>query len=219
MLTQYHEQICQRALSSVFSPGALEIIIEANISQDKLRGQIGHPEFHFDDNAFEAGHAYIEEQQQIVLDILNSGDNPSPAWQAFGRLTHAAQDYYAHSNYLHLWAVQFPEGELPPPPQVEALIPEISNQTEIRSGRIYFWEVLAFIPALRPLTRKILPHDSHANMNLDYPERGPLFPYTIEAAVKRTKHEFELLAARIRDELGENALIGFTDCRVTQTIE
>jgi hypothetical protein len=210
MLTQYHEQICQKALSSVFRPSALDIIIEANISQDKLRGQIGHPEFHFDDNALEAGYAYIEEQRQIVLYTLNSRDDPTSAWQAFGRLTHTAQDYYAHSNYLSLWADQFPAGELPPPPQVDALNPEISNHPKLRSGHVYFWEVLAFIPTLRPLTRKILPQDSHANMNLDYPERGPLFPYTFEAAVKRTQYEFELLTARIQDELGENALKRFT---------
>lgn len=53
MLTQYHIEICQGALVSKFSGRALSTIIEANIAQDDLPGQIGHPEYHFDDSAFE----------------------------------------------------------------------------------------------------------------------------------------------------------------------
>ena len=209
MLTEYHTEICQRALGASFSPRARDMIIQANIAQDDLRGQIGHPEFHFDDNAFEQSLAYIEEQRRIVLDALARGADPAPAWAAFGRLTHTAQDFYAHSNYLRLWAEQFPQSELPDPPEVDALNPEISNHPQIRSGRIYFREVLAFIPALRPFTRRILPADAHAHMNLDYPERSPLFPYVIAAAVQRTEYEYRSLAARIAINLGAEALTRF----------
>jgi hypothetical protein len=219
MLTQYHRQICQQALESVFSPNVLEIIIQANISQDHIRGQIGHPEFHFDASAFEAGNAYLEEQRQIILDNLSSRADPTPAWQAFGRLTHAVQDFYAHSNYLALWAARFPKSELPAPPQVDALNPEISNHPEIRSGNTYLWDWLAFVPGLYNLALRILPADSHTHMNLDHPNRGWLFPYAIEAAVQRTRHEFELIAARIQIALGEGALSVFTDGRGTKIIE
>jgi hypothetical protein len=47
-------------------------------------------------------------------------------------------------------------------------------------------------------------------MNLDYPERGPLFAYTMEAAIKRTVHEYEVTATQISDELNLHALSLFT---------
>ncbi len=211
MLKQYHIEICQRALARKFSGRALSTIIEANIAQDDLPGQIGHPEYHFDDSAFELGYVYLEEQRKIILDTLSPKNNVSLAWQAFGRLTHSAQDFYSHSNYLALWAQSTSGNELPPPHQVEALDMEIINHPDLRSGQVYFLEALAFIPALRPFTRRILPTHSHANMNLDYPERGALFPYAIEAAVKRTNHEFELLTARILEMVDQTALSKFTD--------
>ncbi len=190
MLTIYHTEICQRALSKSFTPAALEVLIAANVAQDDLRGQIGHPEYHFDDSAFEAGYAYIAAQRNLIQEALKREDKET-AWQAFGRLTHAAQDFYAHSNYLALWLARFPKDSPPAPQDVDPLAPEILQHPELRSGQVYYLEVLAYLPALRPLTRKLLPAHAHANMNLDYPERGALFPYAIEAAVKRTRHELQ----------------------------
>ena len=215
MLSEYHIEICQRALGEKFSDRALKTIIKANIAQDGLRGQIGHPEYHFDDNAFEASHTYLEDQRLIIMGALSEGQNIETAWEAFGRLTHTAQDFYSHSNYLELWAQSYSDDELPLPHQVDALNQGIIKHPDLRSGRIYFREVLAFIPSLRPFTRRILPADAHANMNLDYPERGPFFPYAIEAAVKRTIFEFEQLSGRILDVEGETALSKFADRSTT----
>jgi len=47
----------------------------------------------------------------------------------------------------------------------------------------------------------ILPRDSHGWMNLDSPERGPNFPYAFEAAVKRTKIEFERTTRDLPEDL------------------
>ena len=69
LLKHYHIEICQRALGNFFSPRALRKIISANVAQDGLLGQIGHPEFHFDDNAIDLGYAYIEKQRQIISQI------------------------------------------------------------------------------------------------------------------------------------------------------
>lgn len=211
MLTQYHIEICKRALADQFSDRALQTIITANIDQDKIRGQIGHPEYHFDDNAFEQGNAYIEEQRCLILEALSNAAAVEVAWQAFGRLTHAAQDFYAHSNYLQLWVEQLPPEADPDPEQVSALDPAILEHPELRSGRIYLIEALTIIPALRPLLQRILPDDAHANMNLDYPERGLLFPYAIEAAVQRTVHEYRQLVSRIQWELQPAELARFKD--------
>ncbi|MDQ3005534.1 MAG: hypothetical protein M3R47_09155, partial [Chloroflexota bacterium] len=102
MLTQYHIEIISAALADCFSPRALSAISKANVYQDRLSGQFGHDEFHFDNNAFDKSYAYIEEQRSLTLSSLQKKEAPS-AWSAFGRLTHSAQDFYAHSNYITLW--------------------------------------------------------------------------------------------------------------------
>jgi hypothetical protein len=211
METQYHAQICQRALNERFSPRALEIITTANLGQDKLRGQFGHPEFHFDHNAFEASYAYMAEQHRIVLDSLSGICDLEPAWQAFGRLIHTGQDFYAHSNYLSLWADSYPDGELPPPFELNALDPKFLNHPQLASGKIYLWDWLAYLPGLYKLAMQILPKDSHGHMNLDHPVRGPLFPFAVEAAIQRTIHEFEIISSLIQQKLGAHLLTLFLD--------
>ena len=62
----------------------VSVIIQANVDQDRITGQFGHDEFHFDNNAFEKTYAYIEEQRALVVSSLKSGD--------------------AYSGALELWA-------------------------------------------------------------------------------------------------------------------
>lgn len=194
------------ALDELFSPRALETMIAANLNQDRLLGQIGHDEYHFDNNAFDKSYAYIEEQRALTTASLQAGDAPS-AWAAFGRLTHTAQDFYAHSNYIDLWLSLQPAGEIPTPSQVPALDPDLIKSPMLRSGKVYVLEILTLIPLLRPLIMRILPRDSHAWMNIDSPDHGPGFPYAFQAAVKRTKIEFEKTA----QELSGDLLALFTD--------
>ncbi len=210
MLQTYHAQIVQEALGGTFSPHALEIITAANLRQDYfLTGQIGHPEFHFDANRFAESYAYIEEQRAFILDTLQGGGAVMPAWEAFGRLTHTVQDFYAHSNYVRMWAARYPEGELPELEQIEVMDEALINSPDLRSGEIYAIEVLSYFPVLRPLMLRLLPKDAHGHMNLDDPGKGSLFPYAIAAAVKRTAHEYAIVAealtelelARFRDNV------------------
>ena len=108
MFAQYHIEINQAALGELFGPTALAAINQANLRQDSLIGQIGHPEYHFDDgrkagvSALADGLAFVDRQQQLLLTSLQQ-NNPPEAWKAFGRLGHAVQDFYAHSNYVALW--------------------------------------------------------------------------------------------------------------------
>jgi len=191
MLTQYHESITRKALNERFSPRALEAIIVANLQQDNLRGQIGHDEYHFDNNAFKNSYAYIEEQRAQTVSSLQTADIPA-AWASFGRLTHTAQDFYAHTNYIDLWLAQF-DGQTPPAPtQVDPLIEDLIHSPKLRSGKLYYpIEALSFIPIVKRFVIPLLPKDSHAHMNLDSPERGKRFAYAFEAAVKRTQYEFD----------------------------
>ncbi len=204
MLKEFHLQMMKQALQTRVAPGVLEAMVAANLGQDSLLGLVGHDEYHFDNNAFAAGYAYMETQRQIVLNVLGNAGEITAAWQAFGRLTHAAQDFYAHSNYITLWREQFAEDDLPAPSAVAALDEDLLQHPELRSGKVYFGEAVMYVmPFLTAFIFPRLPDDSHAKMNLDSPQRGAMFPYAIAAATQRTEQEFELLRARVITELGE----------------
>ena len=199
MLPKIHAEITRQALQEDFSAAALGKIIQANIYQDRLAGQIGHDEFHFDNNAFEKSYAYIEEQRARVISSLQSED-VSSAWFAFGRLTHTAQDFYAHTNYIDQWVSLQPNGALPT--AVDPMDEDLIQSRSLSSGKLYYpFELLAFVKSLQPLVKPLLPRDSHAWMNLDSSAQGPNFAFAFHAAVKRTRIEFEKTTAGLSQKL------------------
>jgi hypothetical protein len=200
MLVPVHEEITREALQSRFSPRALEIILAANARQDSIGGLIGHDEYHFDSNAFEKSYRYIIEQRGLVIATLLS-PGVLAAWIAFGRLIHAAQDFYAHTNYVSLWLAQF-DGTPPPPPEIDPVQKSLIESPNLHSGKLYLpFDLLYFVPFLRKLSLALSPRDSHARMNLDSPAQGPRFEYARAAAVKRTRHELELLQKILTPEM------------------
>ncbi|MDO9300307.1 MAG: hypothetical protein Q7T89_02950 [Anaerolineales bacterium] len=200
MLIPIHEEMTREALNARVSPRALEVIVAANRKQDALSAQIGHDEFHFDNNAIDEGNRYITEQRGFVIATLLSPGVLS-AWIAFGRLIHTAQDFYAHTNYIAMWIDQH-EGAPPAPPEVDPVQKDLIISPKIRSGKIYFpMDVLYFIPFLRKLSLALLPHDSHGKMNLDSPKQGARFEYARAAAIKRTQYEFEILEKILTPEM------------------
>jgi hypothetical protein len=198
MLIQYHESITRKTLSELFSPRALEAILAANLKQDDLlTGQIGHDEYHYDNNAIAESDRYLERQRALTLSALQNNHLPA-AWAAFGRLLHTAQDFYAHSNYVDLWLSRVTgNGQTPPPPsEIAPLMDELVHSPELHSGKLYYpWEVLAFVPVVKHFVIPFLPPDSHAHMHLDSPARGERFAYAFEAALKRTRYEFDTTVA------------------------
>lgn len=185
----YHRAITSRALEGLFSLRALDSIITGNLGQDTLIGQIGHDEYHFDNNAMSASLAYIEACRAEVRPALAAGDTAT-AWLAFGRLTHSVQDFYAHTNYITLWLERYPHGTDQATAEVDSLDPDILSSPELKSGRLYYpLEILAFVPFLKRFIIPLLPHDSHAWMNIDSPSR-PGYAYAEAAAIQRTRHEF-----------------------------
>ena len=191
MLTQYHIEIMLASLGGRLSPRALAAAIQANLHQDRIAGQVGHDEFHFDNNAFEKSYAYMEAQRALTLSSLQKGDAPS-AWAAFGRMTHTAQDFYAHSNYISLWLARF-EGAAPPSaPEVDPVDPDLTASPSLRSGRIYLpLEALYIFKSTRAFALRWLPRDSHAWMNLDSPAQGFKFDYAMQAAIQKTVIEYD----------------------------
>jgi len=210
MLIQYHKSITRKALGEYLSPRALGAILSANLKQDDLlTGQIGHDEYHYDNNAIAKSDHYLEKQRTLIFSALNTGDIPT-AWAAFGRLIHTAQDFYAHSNYVDLWLAHVSEnGQTPPPPpKIAPLMDELIQSSELHSGVLYYpWELFAFVPVVKRFVIPLLPKDSHAHMHLDSPARGKRFDYAFEASVKRTKYELDKTVAGLSS--GQEAL--FTD--------
>jgi hypothetical protein len=201
MLRPVHARITRRALGDKFSPRALAVILNSNVRLDALHNQFGHDEFHFDNNAFEASRAYIEAQRALILPALGCGDAHA-AWEAFGRLTHTAQDFYAHSNYVDLWLACQPNGMVPAATEIDPLDDSLVENPSLRSGKMYFpLGFLSFVPGLKRWVVPRMPRDSHAWMNLDSEARGPMFEYAFHAAVKRTRFELEILAKALTNEL------------------
>ena len=165
MLTQYHIEIMLNAFGTRFSPRAMSAIISANIYQDRISGQFGHDEFHFDNNAFEKSYAYIEEQRALTISALRKQDVHA-AWAAFGRMTHTLQDFYAHSNYITLWLARF-EGQTPPASsEVDPVDLDLIHSPDLHSGKTYYpFEFLYFMRGTKKFSLRILPRDSHAWMN------------------------------------------------------
>jgi hypothetical protein len=183
----YHRRINAQALENRVSPAALEAIDAANVGQDALRYQVGHDYFHCDNDSFAATDDYIRQQRRSVIAALGQAQVVS-AWQAFGRLTHAAQDFYAHSNYVALWREHRPEARAD---QIQPALLETLGDPRLHSGRLYYpFEALSFLPGLQRLVASCLPANSHARMNKDDPSR-PGFDFAYAAAVKRTELEFQ----------------------------
>jgi hypothetical protein len=201
MLKPVHDRIMHRALDGKFSPRALAVIIAANISVDSVPNLLGHEELHFDNNAFERSRAYMEQQRALIQPALERSE-PKPAWEAFGRLTHTAQDFYAHSNYVDLWLACQREGMVPSASEIDPLDDALVENPSLRSGKMYFpLGLLSFVPGLKKLVIPRMPRDSHAWMNLDSEERGPMFEYAFHAAVKRTRFELSVVTKGLSPEL------------------
>jgi hypothetical protein len=210
MKTIIHSHITTQALIDELHPDALRVVIQANMRQDSWWAQLGwHDHYHMDNNAFPAGNAYIERQHQLAIqniemagathDLQARKVYQNRALQALGKLTHTAQDLYAHSNYCALWldAAATPEE----PEEINPFDPEILYNPILRSGKGSLLELLSFlIPVLQPLAERNLGPDTHMHMNLDHPGRGALYPYALAAAVKRTRIEYSKLITQLKPE-------------------
>jgi hypothetical protein len=202
MLKSVHEKMLREAVGDNFSPRALDAIMAANFGVDSLLNILLHGEYHFDNNAFEESRGFIESQHAVIRPALERGDAKT-AWEAFGRLTHTAQDFYSHSNYVDLWLATRPHGMVPGPKEIDPLDDSLVDSPSLRSAKIY-WpvELLTLVPGIKRLVIPRMPPDSHSHMNLDSEARGPMFEYAFHAAVKRTRVEFDTVMKRLTRDQG-----------------
>lgn len=193
MQARYHIQITHAAVGDRFTQSDLQRIVRANLSQDRLPNLVLHPELHFDGGALREAQAYISQQRRLAVRLLMHGDRAG-ALDAFGRLTHTRQDFYAHSNWTALWVVRHGGPDRVTPDQVE-ICPNPLAVPGLISGKA---SVIHFLACRIPLygrwhARHMTPHDDHEAMNLDHPGRGPMFSYAVAAATRHTVVELDTL--------------------------
>lgn len=209
MQARFHVQITNMAVGHRFDGADFVRIARANLSQDRLQYLVFHPQLHFDGSALRAAQAYISQQRRLAVRLLAYGDRAG-ALDAFGRLTHTRQDFYAHSNWVELWvAQQGGLGQVTPddveiclnPLAVPGLISGNGSVVHFLAGRVPLygrWHV-----------RHLTPPDDHEAMNLDHPGRGPLFPFAVAAATKHTAVELETLLQMLARDGGPAAQARF----------
>lgn len=197
MLTEFHRRITQAALTPYFTDSAVEIAIQANIGQDELKGQIGHPEYHVD-NAIPPAFRYMQEQQRRALTALRHGDCEQ-GMRALGRYLHTVQDFYSHTTYVRTW-LRENGGPSTAPDDIPPLLDWLSRP-DLTTGRAVFGELLTFLPVVGPIFARVLrlPSDSHFHQNLDAPHRGPEFAYVLAAAQKHSEWIAQHIWAHVRD--------------------
>ena len=184
MLTEFHRQITRAALSPYFTEAAVEVAIHANITQDSLKGQVGHAEYHVD-NAIAPAFRYMQAQQRQAVLALQRGDCER-GMQCLGRCLHAVQDFYSHTTYVRAWLRENRRPDTTPddiPPLLDWLA-----RPDLTTGRAVFGELLTFLPVVGPTFARVLrlPDDSHFAQNLDGPHRGSEFAYVLAAAQKHS---------------------------------
>jgi hypothetical protein len=196
MNSYFHTMITIDALAENFSENAIKEIIRANVKQDSIIGQVFHNEYHYDNNKLSHSYQYIQDQKRICMQAISKSDVKS-ARRAFGRLIHTAQDFYAHSNYAMLLSMTTPSlGSHVP--GLDCVNPEIMNNKDLRSHKVYFpLDHLSIIPFFAKHLKKYAPDDSHLRMNLDTPLSGQLFVMVYRMAVKRSFEEFHSLISAI----------------------
>ena len=188
METQYHISVLTETIGSQISARALQEIIAGNLGQDMGWDQF-KPHVHFDNSLFSDGLAFMEEQHAIIT----QSDSANKMWSAFGKLTHAAQDFYSHSNYVDLWLKANGGFEKTKPEDINGLDEKLLNDSRLVSGNFFLWrDIIYYIPLIKNFAKKhLLFPDSHEAMNLDVPECGAQFPYSIVAAKQRTRAEYD----------------------------
>jgi hypothetical protein len=209
----YHALATYKAVGARFGDLALEQVIKANQAQDSLLNQL-RGDLHFD-NQIAQGRAYVKAERANVVRLAAEGGSGEPARAAFGRLCHAVQDFYAHTNYVRLWLACNGGLDATLPGDVDALDASLLDHPDLRTGSFFLWrDWVYYVPVVKRLARRIrvLP-GSHEAMNLDSPTKGPEFAYAFAAACQRTEHEYQLVVQAIGEAGGDGALDMFRRAR------
>lgn len=209
---RFHASITREALGPFFDGPALDAIVKANLAQDSLLGLLSNrPHTHFDNNLIAEGWAYVEDQHGRIERLARQPNGGRAQRIALGRLCHAVQDFYAHSNYVALWLEAHGGLANTVPSGIADLDADILDDTRLCSGYSVPWrDWVYYSPGLKHLARRVgVPPDSHEAMNQDSPDRGPLFAYAVVAARHRTLQAYRRAAHAVEAVGGPEALDRF----------
>ena len=213
MLPQYHTAITRRTRAPHFGEAALDEIVAANLAQDAWIYQLGsRAYYHFDNNRIAEGWAYIEELHRTIAALAEEAGAGRAQRVAFGRLCHAAQDFYSHSNYVDLWLARNGGLESTIPSEIDGLDQDLLSHPDLRTGTSVVWrDWIYHFSFAAPLARRVPPRPgSHQALHLDSPDRGPRFAYAVEAAGQRTLYEYTRVASAVLRVGREQALVRFS---------
>lgn len=102
-----HGEITKEALTGVFSPANLKLIVDANEGQDKP-GSEGQAELrrHFGEMQFNSSLGYVDREKKRALNYAAESDTDAEsrgyALRHFGEMLHVVQDFYSRTNYVEL---------------------------------------------------------------------------------------------------------------------
>lgn len=195
MNEEYHRQVTAEALGDQLNHEELEIVIQANVGQDRVWNWLTTPERHYDGRFVAKAEVYMAEERAHAIEAFRSG-NRVAALQAMGRLLHTRQDFYSHSNWMKYCADNVDTWDEMDP----AICPDPLAIAGIYGARAPFLiHALYLVPVLGSLIKRVyLPADFHEAMHLDDPSRGPLFAPSLVAARKHTRLEWD----RVMSTLG-----------------
>lgn len=184
--THLHLEITSDALAGLgFSADTIALINAGNQKTDRDYVLFNTPEAHFCNERFAAGSQRLRDKLQLALKSLEDCDRPA-ALEAIGTSLHAIQDFYAHSNFVDrtvitpvdLFQMQDPPASL-----------------ECSPGHI---PTVALTSAYWPDEPRQPGKCSHADLNKDDPERGPLYYKARAWAQVETVHYIQRLEQAIR---------------------
>lgn len=105
MKLNYHRNMVRKSLTRAgFGPDCIKCAIKGNKKQDAVpRGQI-HTAYHMDGCDFAGGAKLIQAQWKNIEELLEDDceENLCAIMEAWGRLSHAVQDFYSHSNWVDM---------------------------------------------------------------------------------------------------------------------
>jgi hypothetical protein len=95
---EVHVALTRRALADRgYDKSASDAVVAGNLHTDDDEFTV--PAAHFDNESFAAGSARLNARTAAALDDLD-GCDPAAAREQLGRVLHAVQDFFAHSNWV-----------------------------------------------------------------------------------------------------------------------
>lgn len=209
---RYHIQATRAAVDAYFAPAALRQVLRANVMQDSLAGLFGADAHrHFCDLRVARGWAYVEEEHARIASLAARPGTEQAMRQAFGRLLHTVQDFYAHSNYVELWLRKHGGMLANDSAHVDDADDVLMHHPQLRTGDWVFWRDIDFyVPGLGQVIRRFwVPANSHEAINLDSPARGPSFRFALAMARQRTRREYRRTIEKIHKVGGDTMIARF----------